>query len=198
MLDLSGLQDADPLQLFDRWFAEAEQSEPNDPNAAALATSSMDGVPSARMVLAKRVQEERFCFFTNANSLKGAQLRENPHAALCFHWKSLRRQVRVQGAVSELHPDAVDTYFYSRSRASQIGAAVSQQSRELSSREVFERAVNEFAARHPDRIPRPDFWRGFRIEPEQIEFWADGAHRLHHRVLFVRENEAWSRTLLYP
>jgi pyridoxamine 5'-phosphate oxidase len=188
----------DPLSLFDTWFKEAEAHEPNDPNAAALATSTADGQPSVRMVLVKRIGEDRFCFFTNAESQKGRQLAENPRAALCFHWKSLRRQIRVEGTVSELAAAHVDAYFHGRSRASQIGAAVSDQSRPLASREALEEKARLFAEAHPGEIPRPSYWRGFQLHPRQIEFWIDGPHRLHDRFLFTLDGNRWQRSRLYP
>lgn len=188
----------DPLQLFDVWLKQAQESEPNDPNAAALATATPDGVPSVRMVLAKRVGESRFCVFTNAGSRKGQELLANPRAALCFHWKMLRRQVRVEGSISELPAGDVDTYFHSRSRASQIGAAVSEQSRILASREELEGRVRRFGEEHEGEIPRPDFWRGFELSAERIEFWIDGADRLHDRFLFTREGDGWRKARLFP
>lgn len=188
----------DPLELFDSWLKQAQESEPNDPNAAALATSTRRGVPSVRMVLAKRIGEHRFCFFTNAESRKGIELAENPRAALCFHWKTLRRQVRVEGKVSELDASDVDEYFHSRSRASQIGAAVSDQSRILGSREDLEERVRIFGEEHPGEIPRPLFWRGFYLRAERIEFWLDGANRLHNRFLFTKQWDRWQRARLYP
>jgi pyridoxamine 5'-phosphate oxidase len=188
----------DPLHVFQDWLKQAEASEPNDPNAAALATATPAGRPSVRMVLVKKVDSHGFCFFTNAESRKGTQLAANPWAALCFHWKTLRRQVRVEGPVSELDAADVDAYFHSRSRNSQIGAAVSQQSRPLGSRETLEAQVQEFAAEHPGEIPRPGYWQGFRIQAEQIEFWKDGAHRLHDRFLFTLSAGAWKCTRLYP
>jgi pyridoxamine 5'-phosphate oxidase len=192
------IQSDDPLQLFDIWMKEAEQHELNDPNAAALATANADAHPSVRMVLAKRVRNHRFAFFTNAESRKGVELSENPRAALCFHWKSLRRQVRVEGAVLSLPAADVDRYFRSRSRASQIGAAVSQQSRPLASREELEAQVRVFGESYPGEVPRPPQWRGFYIEPVRIEFWMDGAHRLHDRFLFTKENSEWGLVRLYP
>lgn len=188
----------DPILVFDEWFAEAQQSEPNDPNAVALATCTPDGRPSVRMVLAKRVGEQRFAFFTNAGSQKGGQLEQNPRAGLCFHWKSLRRQVRVEGSVALLDAVEADRYFHSRSRASQIGAAVSRQSRPLRSREELERQVEGFADAHPGEVPRPDFWKGYFVVPGRIEFWIDGAHRLHDRFLFTRAGEGWDVERLYP
>lgn len=198
---MSGSHDIDsedPLELFGSWLKQAQKSEPNDPNAAALATSTPDGVPSVRIVLAKRIGEHRFCFFTNAESRKGIELAENPRAALCFHWKILRRQVRVEGKVSELDVSDVDQYFHSRSRASQIGAAVSDQSRILGSREELEERVREFGEKHPGEIPRPGFWRGFYLRAERIEFWLDGVNRLHDRFLFTRDGARWQKARLYP
>jgi pyridoxamine 5'-phosphate oxidase len=192
------IDSADPLELFDSWLKQAQESEPNDPNAAALATSTRDGVPSVRIVLAKRIGEHRFCFFTNAESRKGIELAENPRAALCFHWKILRRQVRLEGKVSELDVNDVDEYFHSRSRASQIGAAVSDQSRILGSREELEERVREFSEQHPEEIPRPGFWRGFYLHAERIEFWLDGVNRLHDRFLFTRDGDRWQKARLYP
>jgi pyridoxamine 5'-phosphate oxidase len=188
----------DPIALFAEWLKEAERSETNDANAAALATSTADGRSSVRMVLVKRVDERGFCFFTNAESKKGKQLQANPWAALCLHWKTLRRQVRVEGPVSEMESADVDAYFHSRSRDSQIGAAVSQQSRPLSSREELEARVRHFAHEHPGEVPRPADWTGFCLCPEQIEFWLDGENRLHNRFLFNRGPDGWKTVRLYP
>jgi pyridoxamine 5'-phosphate oxidase len=187
-----------PLDLFHEWMRQAEATEPNDPNAVALATATRSGDPSVRMVLIKRVDERGFCFFTNQESQKGVELRENPRAALCFHWKSLRRQVRVNGPISEMQGADVDAYFHSRSRNSQIGAAVSQQSRPLASRDVLEAKVKEFAAEHSGEIPRPAYWKGYCLQPERIEFWLDGAFRLHDRFLYTREGAGWKQLRLYP
>ena len=198
MTDPHEIDADDPLELFDGWLREAEASEPNDPNAAALATASAQGEPSVRMVLVKRAAGHRFCFFTNVESRKGEQLAENPRAALCFHWKSLRRQVRVAGTVSALEGTDVDTYFHSRSRASQIGAAVSKQSGVLDSRRTLEEKVAAFEAAHPGEIPRPPFWRGFSLNVQQIEFWMDGLYRLHDRFLFTRDVDQWRKVRLYP
>lgn len=195
---MSELKCGDPIELFGQWLAEAQASELNDPNAAALATATPDGVPSVRMVLVKRADERGFCFFTNAESRKGVELRANPRAALCFHWKTLRRQVRVQGRVAEMEAPDVDAYFHSRSRDSQTGAAVSDQSRPLESRALLEERFRSFAAEHPGEVPRPAYWRGYRIEADRIEFWLNGEHRLHDRFLFTREAAGWSKTRLYP
>ena len=192
------LESKDPIALFKDWLKAAESSEPNDPNAAALATATADGRPSVRMVLVKGVDERGFCFFTNAKSRKGVELQSNPRAALCLYWKALRRQVRVEGPVSELESADVDAYFYTRSRDSQIGAAVSRQSRPLGSREQLEAQVRQFAAEHPGQVPRPSYWKGYCVYPEQIEFWINGENRLHNRFLFTRENGGWKTIRLYP
>jgi pyridoxamine 5'-phosphate oxidase len=191
-------ESADPIQLFHNWLREAETSEPNDPNAAGLATSTADGQPSVRMVLVKCVDERGFSFFTNAESRKGVELAVNPQAALCFHWKSLRRQVRVEGRVTELDDAEVDRYFHSRSRRSQVGAAVSAQSRPLASREELVEKVREFEQRHPGEVPRPPHWRGYCVAAERIEFWIDGLDRLHDRMLFTPTATGWAATRLYP
>jgi pyridoxamine 5'-phosphate oxidase len=188
----------DPLELFRLWFQEAERSEPNDPNSAALATSTLAGRPSVRMVLVKRADERGFCFFTNAESRKGTELEANPQAALCFHWKTLQRQVRVEGPVTQMEAADVDAYFHSRSRNSQIGAAVSRQSRPLASREELETSFRRFAQDNPEEVPRPPYWCGFCVHAERIEFWMHGADRLHDRFLYTRESGEWIRTRLYP
>jgi pyridoxamine 5'-phosphate oxidase len=198
MADPHDIDSEDPLVLFDAWLAQAQETEPNDPNAAALATATVRGAPSVRMVLVKQIAALRFCVFTNAESRKGQELTQNPRAALCFHWKTLRRQVRVEGKISELDAGAVDAYFHSRSRASQIGAAVSDQSRILPSRQALEERAQNFAKSNPGDISRPPYWRGFQIIPERIEFWIDGANRLHDRFLFTRDGDRWQRCRLYP
>jgi pyridoxamine 5'-phosphate oxidase len=198
MSSLHELDANNPLAVFDAWMAEARATEPNDPNAAALATSTADGKPSVRMVLAKHIGVHRFAFFTNIESRKGHELRQNPRAALCFHWKTLRRQVRVEGNVMELAAADVDAYFHSRSRASQISAAVSEQSHILQNRAELEERVRIFAETNPGQIPRPDFWRGFYVREEQIEFWVDGAHRLHDRFLFTKTASGWQKNRLFP
>jgi pyridoxamine 5'-phosphate oxidase len=188
----------DPLIPFRQWLQEAESSEPNDPNAVALATATSNGFPSVRMVLLKRFDERGFCFFTNGESEKGKQLGENPRAAMCFHWKSLRRQVRIEGTVTELPSADVDAYFHTRSRKSQMGAAVSEQSRPLASRELLEKKVRQFSEQHPGAIPRPAYWRGYCLYAKRIEFWMDGPDRLHDRFLYTRDAGDWKRTRLYP
>ncbi|RRA48208.1 pyridoxamine 5'-phosphate oxidase [Acidipila sp. EB88] len=190
-----------PIQAFDQWFAEAGTSEPNDPNAAALATATPSGAPSVRMVLVKQIDQRGFCFFTNAQSQKGTELAANPQAALCFHWKSLRRQVRVEGSVLDLPDAEVDTYFHSRGRRSQLGAAVSQQSRPLASREQLEQEVQQFTEAHPGEVPRPSYWRGYILVPAAIELWMDGTDRLHNRFRYTRDAQSpsgWTRIRLYP
>ena len=198
MSDPNDWTTGDPIETFTGWLREAGESEPNDPNAAALATSTISGRPSVRMVLVKRVDQRGFCFFSNAESRKGNDLAANASAALCFHWKSLRRQVRVTGAVTELDAAAVDEYFHSRSRRSQIGAAVSSQSRPLPSRETLEEEVKRFEESHPGEIPRPAYWRGYCIRPEEVELWQDGPDRLHDRFLFTRSDDGWHSVRLYP
>jgi pyridoxamine 5'-phosphate oxidase len=196
--DFLGLDLSDPIALFRTWMAEAEATEPNDPNAVALATASARSAPSVRMVLLKQLDERGFGFFTNAESEKGQQLRENPQAAMCFHWKSLRRQVRVEGTVSELPAVEADNYFHSRGRRSQLGAAVSRQSRVLGSRAELEGMVRDLAAEYPGEIPRPPYWKGYVLKPKRIEFWQDGPDRLHDRMLFERDGDGWVTSRLFP
>ena len=189
----------DPFQLFDQWFAEAAASEPSDPNAMALATVDSDGRPSVRIVLMKARGPEGFVFYTNQRSRKGDELAHNPHAALLFHWKSLRRQVRIEGNVSPVSDQEADAYFASRSRDSQLGAWASNQSSPLASRAEFEKRYEEMKAKVEGQdVPRPPHWGGFRVAPETIEFWTDRPHRLHERRLFKREGDSWSEGLLYP
>ncbi|MGE0658011.1 MAG: pyridoxamine 5'-phosphate oxidase [Reyranellaceae bacterium] len=191
----------DPIAQFDAWFAEAAKAEPADPNAMTLATVGADGMPSARMVLLKGVDERGFVFYTNFESRKGQQLIEHPKAALCFHWKSLRRSVRIEGPVEQVSDADADEYFASRPRGSQIGAWASKQSRPLTGRMELEKAVASYAAKfHVGTVPRPPYWSGFRVLPQRIEFWQDKPFRLHDRLVFSRGQgaNAWSRERLYP
>ncbi|MBS0519684.1 MAG: pyridoxamine 5'-phosphate oxidase [Proteobacteria bacterium] len=192
---------ADPLDLFAEWYAEAAESEPNDPSAVAVGTVGADGMPSVRMVLLKGYDASGFVFYTNYESRKGRQLLAHPKAALLFHWKSLRRQVRIEGPVLETTPAEADAYFATRARGSQIGAWASEQSRPLESRFALEKRVAEFTAKHVvGKVPRPPHWSGFRVQPLRIEFWQDGAFRLHDRLEYTRPNPSapWSTRTLYP
>lgn len=189
----------DPIAIFDAWLREAEAGEPNDPNAVALATADAGGRPSVRMVLLKGHDDRGFVFYTNRESRKAGELADNAHAALLFHWKSLRRQVRVEGPVTQVTDAESDAYFSSRSRASQLGAWASDQSRPLDARATFEDRYAALDARFAGGdVPRPPHWGGYRVSPERIELWEDGPGRLHHRRLFVRTASGWDEGLLYP
>ncbi|MBO6527285.1 pyridoxamine 5'-phosphate oxidase [Erythrobacter sp.] len=199
--DESAIPQSDPFALFEVWFAEAKESEPNDPNAMALATATPDGLPSVRMVLLKGHGPDGFVFYTNVESRKGEQIRANMRAALLFHWKSQRRQIRIEGPLEEVTEAEADAYFHSRPRVSQIGSAASDQSRPLADRRVYLDRVAAIEERYPEGdIPRPPHWTGFRLSPRRIEFWHDRQYRLHDRRLFSRDgaDDAWSNTLLYP
>lgn len=192
---------ADPIALFDDWLNAAAQTEPNDPNAMALATAHPDGLPNVRMVLLKGHDARGFVFYTNLTSQKGGELADNAQAALCFHWKSLHRQVRVRGPVSPVSDAEADAYYQSRSRESRIGAWASQQSQELPDRATLEQAYAEVEAQYPGAdIPRPPHWSGRRVAPLYLEFWQDGAHRLHDRLVYRRAtiDADWTTARLNP
>lgn len=189
----------DPISFFESWFADAKESEINDPDAMALATATPDGKPAVRMVLLKGVGSDGFVFYTNKESRKGEQIAANTSAALGFHWKSLRRQVRVEGPLSEVDPATADAYFASRSRDSQISAWASEQSRPLTDRTVFMERVEAVNARFGGKdVPRPPHWSGFRVNPVMIEFWLDQPHRMHDRLVYKRKENAWETERLYP
>ena len=190
---------ADPLMLFQAWFYEAKCTEINDPNAMTVATCTPDGFPSARIVLLKDFDARGFVFYTNREGRKGSELITNPRASLLFHWKSLQRQVRVEGDVEAVTDAEADAYFNSRARISRLGALASEQSRPLPSRGELERRVAELDARYPgDSIPRPAHWSGFRVMPRSIEFWQDMPFRLHDRRVYTRAGEGWDVGALYP
>ena len=195
------IPDTDPVALFDAWLADARDTEPNDPNAMALATATRGGAPSLRMVLLKGHGPDGFVFYTNFSSRKGDELRSNPQAALLFHWKSLRRQVRIEGIVGEVTAVEADAYFAFRSADSRLGSAASDQSRPLPDRATYLARIEALRARYPDGdVPRPRHWSGYRLAPSAIEFWLDREHRLHERRRFVRADAGapWTSTLLYP
>jgi len=189
----------DPLERFSRWMKEALESEPSEPTAMSLATVDAEGRPSERMVLLKDWSDDGFVFYTNMGSRKARHLAANPNAALCFHWKSLKRQVRIEGLAHQVDDDTADAYFASRDRGSQIGAWASHQSQPLESRFALEKEVARFAAKfNIGKIPRPPFWSGFRVVPERLEFWAFGRFRLHDRLLYRRTADGWDTERLYP
>lgn len=189
----------DPIEKFLEWLEKAKDSEPNDPNAMNLATTTPDGRPSSRMVLLKDVDDRGFVFYTNLESRKGVELAANPHVALNFHWKSLRRQVRVEGAAVPVSEAEADEYFQSRARGSRIGAWASTQSRPMEGMFILERRVAEFTAKFGlGEVPRPAHWSGYRVVPEDIEFWSDGKFRLHERILYHRAGDSWTTERLFP
>ncbi|PIW26159.1 MAG: pyridoxamine 5'-phosphate oxidase [Rhodospirillales bacterium CG15_BIG_FIL_POST_REV_8_21_14_020_66_15] len=189
----------DPIEKFRTWLGEAEAKEISNPNAMALATANAAGRPSVRMVLLKDVDDQGFVFYTNLESRKGGELQENPFAALCFYWKTLERQVRVEGPIKPVEAAEADAYFASRHRSSRIGAWASKQSRPMKTRFDLEKRVAEFTARfHVGAVPRPEFWSGFRVVPERIEFWTEGAFRLHERIVYHCTDSGWETERLFP
>ena len=193
------MSDNDPFAFFARWFAEAQASEPNDPNAMTVATTNQEGHPSARIVLLKEWDEKGFVFYTNKESRKGGELSENPRAALLFFWKSLHRQIRIEGTVEHVTDAEADAYYASRPRVSRLGAWASIQSRPLAERAILEARVKEFEDKFPgEDIPRPAYWSGYRIVPAYMEFWQDMPFRLHDRTVFHRHGAGWTVGKIFP
>ncbi len=190
----------DPLEIFHDWLSQAKENEVNDPGAMALATSTKDGKPSVRMVLLKQADQEGFKFHTNVQSQKGNEIEENPNVALCFHWKTLRKQIRVEGTIEQATQQEADEYFASRPRARQIGAWASQQSRPLKNRKSLEEQISNLEEQYPKgtTIPRPDYWQGYRVKPHKIEFWWDNPDRLHDRFTYTKTGNIWDIKRLYP
>ena len=189
----------EPVALFNKWLKLAEEKEPVNPNAVAVATANADGKPSVRMLLLKGVDERGFVFYTNSESHKGEELAINPRASLCFYWKSMRREVRVDGPVEKISNEEADAYFESRARGSQIGAWASKQSRPLESRFELEKRIAKYTAKfHIGKVPRPEFWEGYRVKHERVEFWAEKNFRLHDRFVYTRTDQGWQSERLYP
>jgi len=192
--------EANPIDLFKKWFAVAEKSEINDPNALSVATSNKDGIPSVRMVLLKGLSEKGFVFYTNFNSKKGKDLKENPQASMCFHWKSLRRQVRISGKAVQIEDKEADQYYNSRAYESRIGAWASSQSQVMKNRNEFLDKIKAYEKKYPNQkeVPRPSHWSGWRIIPNEIEFWLEIKNRSHQRLSYRKENGNWIQEALYP
>ena len=191
----------DPIQLFTLWMDEAKKSEPNDPNALSLATSNKNGTPSVRMVLLKEFNQNGFVFYTNLNSQKGNELKVNPNAAMCFHWKSLLRQVRISGTISQVEDKVADEYYNSRGYESRIGAWASKQSKELKNRNELKNLIKEFKQKfnNENNVPRPNHWSGWNLSPKRIEFWLDGDGRIHERLNYTIDKSGnWIKSLLSP
>ena len=199
-LDICFEDEANPIILFKKWFSVAEKSEINDPNALSLATSSSDGVPSVRMVLLKGLSDKGFVFYTNFNSKKGQDLKNNPNASMCFHWKSLRRQIRISGKVNVIEKKEADDYFNSRAYGSRIGAWASLQSQSMNSRKEFLDKIKYYEKKYPDQnnVPRPSHWSGWRLAPKEIEFWLEIKNRVHERLSYKKEKNIWIKEVLYP
>ena len=199
-LDSSFEEMANPIELFKKWFAKAEESEINDPNAVAVATSDKNSQPNVRMVLLKGLSDKGFVFYTNFNSKKGTELKGNQKASMCFHWKSLRRQVRVLGKVEEVTSKEADDYYNSRPYKNRISAWASSQSEVLDKRETFLEKLKKFEKKYPDQnnVPRPLHWSGWRLLPNEIEFWLDGEGRIHERLNYIKLKDKWSKEILYP
>ena len=199
-LDICFKDEDNPVNLFKEWFKKAETTEPNDPNALSLATADKSGKPKVRMVLLKGYSEDGFIFYTNFNSKKGNELKENQKASMCFHWKSLRRQVRALGKVEEVSAKEADDYFNSRPYKNRIGAWASSQSKILDKRETFLNNIKDFEKKYPNqnKVPRPPHWSGWRLLPDEIEFWLDGEGRIHERLNYKKNNGKWEKELLYP
>ena len=192
---------ADPIKLFEEWFNEAKKSEINDPNALALATADKSGFPSVRMVLLKDFNNKGFVFYTNFNSKKSNDLKENPKASLCFHWKSLLRQIRIFGDVSKVSDKEANSYYNTRSYGSRIGAWASKQSSVLNNRDELYKSIEDYKKKYPDEnnVPRPDYWSGWNLNPTSIEFWLDGKDRIHQRLKYKKkEDQSWEKFLLNP
>ena len=191
----------DPIQLFNEWMEEAKKTEPNDPNAVSLATSNKNNIPSVRMVLLKDFSKDGFVFYTNLNSQKGKELKQNPHAAMCFHWKSLLRQIRIVGKISLVANEVADEYYSSRAYESRIGAWASKQSEELKTRDQLINSIEDYKKKFNDEKndPRPSHWSGWNLSPESIEFWLDGDNRIHERLKYTKKNSGqWNKSLLSP
>ena len=197
--DLSWIDADDPIALFDQWLAKAGETEVNDPNAMSVATVDASGQPDVRILLLKGLSDAGFAFYTNSESAKGEQLTDNPKAALCFHWKTQRRQVRVRGHVERVGVEGSDAYFANRARGSRLSAWASDQSRPVEDRDTLIAEMDATEARFEgEDVPRPPHWYGYRVVPSEIEFWQDGAFRIHDRILFIRSGEGWAKTRLYP
>ena len=199
-LDICFEEEANPIVLFEKWFEVAKKSEINDPNALSLATASLEGIPTVRMVLLKAYNENGFVFYTNFNSKKGNDLKKNPKASMCFHWKSLRRQIRISGNAVVIDDKEADDYYNSRAYGSRIGAWASSQSQIMNKRKEFLDKIKEYENKYPDqkKVPRPPHWSGWRVEPENIEFWLEIKNRIHERLNYRKENGKWTKEILYP